>query len=115
LRLAVDKAQADVIFSYARSLVLETPILKGRLERETAEALDLKGGVSIEVHVSNYKSVRGRTAGAMLCDEICFWQSSESRNPGAAVIAAATPSLTTIPGAPLILCELHLRPERHRF
>jgi hypothetical protein len=100
--LAVDRDQASVIFNYARALLTETPILKGRLEHETAEALELKGGVSIEVHVSNYKSVRGRTAGGILCDEICFWQSSESRNPGAAVIAAARPSLTTIPGAPLI-------------
>src|SRR5262249_50319917 len=40
--LAVDRAQAAVIFSYARALLTETPILKGRLEHETAEALELK-------------------------------------------------------------------------
>jgi hypothetical protein len=101
--LAVDRDQAGVIFAYARALLTETPMLKGLLERETNETLELKNGVSIEVHVSNYRSVRGRTVAAALCDEICFWKSEESRNPGAAVLAALRPSLATIPDA-LLIC-----------
>jgi hypothetical protein len=100
--LAVDRDQAGVIFKYAQALLVETPMLKRLLEGETAESLDLKNGVSIEVHVSSYRSVRGRTLAAALCDEICFWKSDESRNPGTAVLQALRPSLATIPDAPLI-------------
>src|SRR5262249_5004613 len=60
-------------------------------------------GVAIEVHVSSYKSVRGRTAIAVLCDEVCFWKDDYSSNPADAVIEALRPSLSTIPGS-LLLC-----------
>lgn len=101
--LAVDRDQAQVIFGYARALIADTPMLRSLLEHETAESLELSNGVSIEVHTSSYKSVRGRTLAAALCDEIAFWRSDESRNPGTAVIAALRPSLGSIPDA-LLLC-----------
>jgi hypothetical protein len=65
--LVVDRDQTQVIFGHTRALLLETPMLKNRLERETAESLELKGDVSIEVHVSNL-SIRGRTCGAIRGD-----------------------------------------------
>lgn len=101
--LAVDKDQAQMIFQYARALLAETPMLAGLIERETADTLDLTNGVSIEVHTSSYKSVRGRTLAAALCDEAAFWRSDDSRNPAAAVLAALRPGLSTIPNAPLLL------------
>jgi hypothetical protein len=101
--LAVDRDQASVIFGYARALITETPMLAPLLEHETAETLDLTNGVSIEVHTSSYKSVRGRTLAAALGDEIAFWKSDDSRNPGTAVLAALRPSLGSIPDA-LLLC-----------
>jgi len=55
------------------------------------------------VHVSSYKSVRGRTLAAALCDEAAFWRSEDSRNPAAAVLAALRPGLSTIPNAPLLI------------
>jgi hypothetical protein len=100
--LAVDKDQAQTIFGYARALIEQTPMLAQLVESETADTLDLTNGVSIEVHTSSYKSVRGRTLAAALCDEAAFWRSDESRNPAAAVIAALRPGLSTIPGAPLL-------------
>jgi hypothetical protein len=101
--LACDRDQAQVIFGYARALMAETPMLAQMLERETADTIDLSNGVSIEVHVSSYKSVRGRTLIGALGDEIAFWRSDDSRNPGTAVLAALRPGLSTIPGAPLLL------------
>lgn len=100
--LAVDRDQAQVIFQYARALIVQTPMLAQMLANETADTLDLDNAVSIEVHTSSYKSVRGRTLAAALCDEAAFWRSDESRNPAAAVIAALKPALATIPGAPLL-------------
>jgi hypothetical protein len=101
--LAVDRAQANVIFEYARAFILETPLLAPLLMNETAETLDLTNGVSIEIHTCSYKSVRGRTLAVALCDEIAFWRTDDCRNPGTAVIAARRPSLGSIPDA-LLLC-----------
>jgi Terminase large subunit, T4likevirus-type, N-terminal len=103
--LACDKDQAQTIFGYARALILETPMLASMIERETADTMDLTNGVSIGVHTSSYKSVRGRTLAAALCDEAAFWRSDDSRNPAEAVIRALRPALSTIPGAPLLVAS----------
>ena len=101
--LAVDKDQADVIFSYAKALIEQTPMLAVLVENVTSDTLDLNNGVSIEVHTSSYRSVRGRTLAAAMADEAAFWRSEDSRNPAAAVLAALRPGLSTIPGAMLLI------------
>ena len=101
--LAENKDQGQTILGYVRALLTETPMLACLIERETADSLDLTNGVSIEIHTSSYKSVRGRTLAAALCDEVAFWRSEDSRNPAAAVLAALRPGLSTIPNAPLLL------------
>jgi hypothetical protein len=65
--LAVDRDQAGVIFGYLRALIAQTPMLAEMVANETADTLELTNGVSIEVHTSSYKSVRGRTLAAALC------------------------------------------------
>jgi len=100
--LAVDRDQAQVIFQYARALIANTPMLAAMVASETAETIELINGVSLEVHASSYRSVRGRTLAAALCDEAAFWRSDDSRNPAAAVMTALRPALATIPGAPLL-------------
>ena len=102
--LAVDRDQAQVIFQYTRALLRETKMLAARIQNETADTLDLDR-VSIEVHASSYKSVRGRTLAGAACDEAAFWRSDDSRNPAAAVLAALRPGLSTIPGAPLLIAS----------
>ncbi len=101
--LAKDRDQAGVIFGYARALIAETPMLAKMLIRETSDTLELSNGVFIGVHTSSYKSVRGRTVVACLNDEIAFWESDDSRNPAAKILAALRPSISTIPGA-MLLC-----------
>jgi hypothetical protein len=100
--LAVDKDQAQTIFGYALALIRQTPKLAPMIERDTSDEIDLSNGVTIAVHTSSYKSVRGRTLAAALCDEIAFWRSDDSRNPADAVLRALRPALSTIPHAPLI-------------
>jgi hypothetical protein len=41
--VAADKKQARAIFRYLKGM-LQIPLLAGRIERETAEAIDLKAG-----------------------------------------------------------------------
>ena len=103
LVLAVDKAQAGVIFSYVCAFFDGIPLLAKLVVGRTAESLDLSNGVSIEVHSSNFRGVRGRTIVAALCDEISFWRSDDSSNPDKEVLNAVRPGMVTIPGA-LLLC-----------
>ncbi|MGO8977210.1 MAG: terminase large subunit domain-containing protein [Steroidobacteraceae bacterium] len=100
--LAVDKDQAQTIFNYAKALIQQTPMLAATIERETSDEIDLTNGVTIGVHTSSYKSVRGRTLAACCADEVGFWRSDDSRNPAEAILRALRPALSTIPHAPLI-------------
>jgi hypothetical protein len=101
--VAADRKQAKVIFGYIRSLLTETPMLKDMLVREAAEEIDLDNRITIEVATCSYRTIRGRTIVAALCDEVAFWQSEGTTNPDEEVLSAIRPATATIPGA-VILC-----------
>jgi hypothetical protein len=100
--IATDRKQARVIFRYIKGL-LSIPILAPLMEREAAEAIDLSNAVSIEIHVASYRTTRGYTLAAVLCDEIAFWRSDDSAEPDYAILDALRPGLGTLPGA-MLLC-----------
>ena len=72
--IATDRKQARVIFRYIGALLCKVPMLACLIERETVEAFDLSNGVSIEVQAASFRSTRGYTIVAALCDEIAFWR-----------------------------------------
>jgi hypothetical protein len=54
--------------------------------------------------VASFRSVRGYTLIAALCDEIAFWRTDESSsNPDVEILAALRPAMATIPGS-MLLC-----------
>jgi hypothetical protein len=101
--LAADRKQARVIFRYIHGLLNGIAMLKLLIERETAEAFDLTNSVTIEIQAASFRSTRGYTLVAALCDEIAFWRSDESANPDREILAALRPAMATIPGA-MLLC-----------
>jgi hypothetical protein len=101
--VAADRKQARVIFGYIRSLLTETPMLAEMVSRETGDEIDLNNKLSIEVCTCSYRTIRGRTIVAALCDEIAFWQSEGSSNPDEEVLAAIRPAMATVPGS-MLLC-----------
>jgi hypothetical protein len=101
--LAADRRQARTIYRYAHAMLARIPMLAELIERETAEAIDLTNGVTIEIMAASFRSVRGYTVIAALCDEIAFWRSEESSNPDAEIVAALRPAMATIPDA-MLLC-----------
>lgn len=101
--LAADRKQARVIFRYITALLERVPMLSPLVERRTAETVDLSNRISIEVHTSSFRAVRGYTVVAALCDEIAFWRSDESANPDTEILAALRPAMATIPNG-LLLC-----------
>jgi hypothetical protein len=104
--IAADRRQARVIFRYALAFLRVIPAPSGHpkmIERETAEAVDLANGITIEILAASFRAVRGYTLVAALCDELAFWRSDESANPDSEIIAAIRPAMATIPGA-MLLC-----------
>ncbi|TIN19993.1 MAG: hypothetical protein E5Y59_03785 [Mesorhizobium sp.] len=70
LVIAADRKQARVIMRYINGLLSGVPALKKRIEREAQESVDLTGFTIIEVATANFRTVRGYTLAAALCDEI---------------------------------------------
>lgn len=101
--IATDRRQARVIFRYIRGMISGTPLLTDLIERETADTLDLTNGVTIEVGTASYRSTRGYTLAAVLCDEIAFWPTDDSAEPDYAILDALRPGMSTIPGS-MLLC-----------
>jgi hypothetical protein len=99
--IAADRRQATVIFRYLKAF-LGIRLLKQMVIRETADALDLDCGVTLEIQTASYKTIRGRTVLAALCDELAFWSDENSSNPDTEIIAALKPAMATIPRAMML-------------
>ena len=101
--LAGDRKQAHVIFEYVRAF-LQIPPLRHLVMKETRESIRLTTRVVIEIHASSFRSVRGYTCAAVICDEIAFWPTDATgANPDVEILNALRPRMVTIPGA-LLLC-----------
>lgn len=101
--LAADRKQAGVIFRYVVALLDSVPMLAALVADKTKESITLTSGVSIEIHTSSYRSVRGYTVVACILDEVAFWNSDDaSANPDREILAALRPAMATIPDALLV-------------
>jgi hypothetical protein len=100
--IAADRRQARVILRYIRALITQVPMLAALIERDTADGIDLNNSISITVHTASFRTVRGATIVAALCDEIAFWRNEESANPDWEIVNAVRPGMATIPNAMLI-------------
>lgn len=107
--LAVDRQQAKVAMSYVRAFVEESPILARMVERINTESVELTNKVSIEVHTSSYRAIRGRTLLAAIFDEASFWRSDQSANPDLEIYRAAIPALATTGGMLLAISSPYSR------
>jgi len=101
--LAADRKQARVIFRFVRGLIRSTPLLDQEVVRATEDFIQLSNHVAVEVHTASFRTVRGYTVVAALCDEIAFWRAEESANPDREILNALRPAMATVPGA-LLLC-----------
>ncbi|HWX42071.1 MAG TPA: hypothetical protein VN345_13065 [Blastocatellia bacterium] len=105
LVIAADRRQARVIFRYITALITETPLIAPLVDGEaTQDRIDLTNGISIEISTANFRSVRGYTLIACLCDEIAFWMGDDSANPDTEILAAIRPAMTTMAPDAMLLC-----------
>src|SRR6201984_274627 len=73
------------------------------ITREDRETIELSNSVTIEVGTASFKSVRGYTIVAALCDEMAFWPTDDSAQPDYEILDALRPGMATIPNA-MLLC-----------
>ena len=101
--MAGDTKQARSIFRFVGGMLHASPYLEQLIIRETADTFELSNNVCIEVGPASFRSVRGYTLVAALCDEIAIWHSDQSANPDTEVLTAIRPAMATIPNA-MLLC-----------
>jgi hypothetical protein len=98
--IATDRKQARVIHRYCRALLTKVPAFAELIARDTDEAIELMNAVTIEIQSASFRTSRGYTLIAALCDEIAYWRSDDtSANPDSEIINALKPAMATIPGA----------------
>jgi hypothetical protein len=100
--IASDRRQARTLMRYLRSLITQHGLLKQLVVREGGEWIELSCGVSIEITTCSFRSVRGFTVAACICDEIAFWMGDDSTNPADEVVNAIRPAMSTMPGSLLM-------------
>ena len=75
--IAADRKQSRVIMRYIKGLLTSVPMLLKLMRSDTKDSVTLSSRVVIEVHTASFKTTRGYTLIAALCDEIAYWSGEE--------------------------------------
>jgi hypothetical protein len=97
LIVAPSVRQAKIIKHYLSSFFTENPLLAGYLDRELNEDIYLTNNIVISTLASNFRTLRGFTAIAGICDEIAF-MAYEGYRPDTEIIRALRSRLLSTNG-----------------
>lgn len=100
--LAASISQADRAFMHTLGVMTHSPVLSQTIVSHSAGIIRLNTRVDVEVRPANYRTVRGVTAVAVICDEIAFWMIEGTSNPDTEILNALRPALATT-GGPLLV------------
>jgi hypothetical protein len=104
--LASNRSQARSIFRFVSGLLKAVEPLAAMIDTETGEFISLSNRVVIEISTASFRTTRGYSFAAVLCDEIAFWRSDESSaNPDTEILRALRPGMASIPGSILLLAS----------
>lgn len=90
------------LLGYCRE-AFDVPMLAAEVVRDTAEALELRGGVTLAVYPCRPSALRGIRSPMAILDEAAFYVSSEGRAVDREMLRAVRPCLATTGGKLLIL------------
>lgn len=108
--LARDQRQAALAFSYAAAIFEAVDHLRGLVANRTADSLQLRTRVDLEVRPANWRGVRGLTAVGAVLDEVCFWENQEgAANADTAIFQALRPALATTGGPIFVVTSPYAR------
>lgn len=95
------RRQATVILDYAEAFLKLLPGVE--IVRRTLDTIELSTGIAIQVQTASFRTPRGFTVVACVCDEIAFWRSDDgAANPDTEILRAIRPSLASVPSSLLI-------------
>jgi len=100
--VATDRDQAKIIKRYIAAILNSTAVFRNMIVKESEWEIELKNDINIAVKTCNFRSLRGFTVLAAICEEMAFWRDENSANPAQEVLAAIRPALATIPESMLI-------------
>ena len=104
LLLAQNMRQAKVVKGYIEGKIEKSPVLRRHVVARRAYELELDNGITIAIHPSSFRSIRGLSVVSCICDEIAFWWTEDNyANPDVEVIRAIRPSMATFPHGKLLL------------
>ena len=98
LVLAASQAQAKVVFSYCLGFIQQSPVLRQELVEATRNEIRLRSGITIAIHSTSFRNIRGRTLLCVIADEIAFWRDETSATPDVETYRAVLPALATTNG-----------------
>lgn len=102
--ICADRRQSRVLKRYISALLAQRPEFAALVVNETADAIELSNGITIEIHTASFRVIRGYTVVAAICDEIAFWPTGEdAADPDREILNALRPAMATIPGS-VLLC-----------
>ena len=94
--------QAQKAMEYLDGIFSGVPALKKLVIGQTSDTITLSTRVVIEVRPASFRSIRGGTFCAAICDEVAFWRSEATANADTEILNAVRPSLATTGG--LLAC-----------
>jgi hypothetical protein len=100
--IATDREQAKIVKSYISGILNGNEIFKKMIKKESVWEIELTNNINIAVKTCNFRTIRGYTVLAAICEEIAFWRDENSANPAQEILTALRPSLSTIPDSILI-------------
>ena len=104
--LAANRSQARSIFRFVSGLLKGVPLFARMILDENTEAITLSNRVVIEIGTASFRTTRGYSFAAVLCDEIAFWRQDEtSANPDVEILRALRPGMASIPGSVLLMAS----------
>jgi len=91
--------QAGKLKQFLDGIFESVQVLRSLKTNETSDTISLSTSVDIEIRPASFRTSRGGTCAAVICDEIAFWRTSDnSQNPDSEILAAIRPALSTTGG-----------------
>ena len=73
--------QASKAKQYLDGIFIGVPALARLVTNATADTISLSTRVDVEVRPASFRTSRGGTCVAIVCDEVAFWRSEQTANP----------------------------------
>jgi hypothetical protein len=104
--IAANRSQARSIFRFTIGLLKAVPLIEPMVVDANTEMIGLANNVVIEIATASFRTTRGYSMAAVLCDEIAFWaQDESSANPDSEILRALRPGMASIPGSILLMAS----------